>query len=76
MKKIESTSVEYLLIMIILIAAMGMILWPLLDLFIAKVITHSEFVYSLAEHVIEPIVFGVILGLVFWSLEKKKIKKK
>lgn len=75
MKKIESTSVQYLILQSVAIAVAGMIIWPLFDLFWCGVITHSEFVYSVTEHIIEPIVFGCIMGLVFWVIDKKKAKK-
>ena len=76
MKKNESTSIDYLILLIVVIAVMGMIIWPLLDLFWCAIITHTKFVYSIAEHLIEPIIFGCIMGTVFWMLEKKKAKKK
>ena len=75
MKKIESTSAEYLILQIVAIAIAGMVIWPLLDLFWCAVITHSAFVYSVADHIVEPIIFGCICGLVFWIIERKKAKK-
>ena len=75
MKKIESTSVKYLVIMILITAATGVVIWPLLDLLWCTVISQTEFVYSIADHLVEPIIFGCIIGIVFWVLEKKKAKK-
>lgn len=74
MKKVESTSVEYLIITIVTVAVAGMILWPLFDLFWCAVVTHTEFVYSVADYIMWPIVFAGIVGIVFWVLEKKKAK--
>ena len=76
MKKIETTSVKYLVIMILATSIAGMILWPLFDLFWCAVISHTEFVYSIVDHLVEPIIFGCIFGIVLWVLEKKKAKKK
>ena len=75
LKKIENTSVTYLMILIVAIAIGGMIIWPLLDLLIAAVFTHSEFEYSVVKYVTEPIVFGGILGTVFWVIDRKRAKK-
>ncbi len=75
MKKIERTSVSYLIISIVAISVAGMIIWPLLDLLIATVFTHSEFEYSVVNYVAQPFAFGVILGVVFWVLDKIKARK-
>ena len=75
MKKIESTSVQYLVLLIVTIAVAGMIIWPLFDMFWCAVISRTEFVYSVVDHLVEPIVFGCIAGMVFWVIEKKKAKK-
>ena len=75
MKKIESTSFQYLILQIVAISVAGMVLWPLLDLFWCAVLSHTQFVYSIPDHLVEPIVFGGIVGTVFWVLEKKKNSK-
>ena len=75
MKKIESTSVQYLIIQIVGIAVAGMIIWPLFDMFWCAVISHTEFVYTVSEYVLEPIVFGCIAGTVFWVIERKRARK-
>ena len=72
MKNIENGSIVYLWIQIFLFSVMAIIIWPLLDLFICKVFTRSEFVYSVVEHIIKPIIFGVMAGFVFWLFDKKK----
>ncbi len=48
MKKIDNTSVQYLVLQIVAIAVCGMILWPLFDLFWCTVVIHVQFVYSVA----------------------------
>ena len=72
MKKIKTDSTEYVIVQTILIAVMGMIIWPLLDLFICGVIMHTPFVYSVSDHILEPVVYAGILGVVLWVIEKKK----
>lgn len=72
MKKIDKNSILYLIILIISISIAGIILYPLLDILYYKFITHSKFVYSVREHIIEPIIFGCIAGTVFWLVEKGK----
>ena len=46
MKKIERGTIKYLIVLIIAVSLCGMILYPLFDLVYYKVITNSEFVYS------------------------------
>ncbi len=75
MKKTEKGSIKQLAIQILTIAIAGMILWPFFDLIVCKVFTHTEFVYSVSEHITEPIIFGCIIGTVFWALDKKGKKK-
>ena len=45
-------------------AIAGLILYPLFDVILCKFITNSEFVYSVHEHIIQPIIFGTIIGLI------------
>ncbi len=73
-KNMEKGSIKYLIIMIILISLFGMILYPLFDLILCKFITNSKFIYSVYDHIIEPIYFGIILGIVFWITDKKRSK--
>ena len=74
MKKVESTSVQYLILQIVAISVAGMILWPLLDLFWCAVISHTEFIYSVPDHIVDPIIFGFMMGTIIWVLEKRKVK--
>ena len=74
MKNIEKGSIKYLIILIILISLFGMILYPLFDLVYYKLITNKEFVYSIKNHIIEPIIFGFILGIIFFIIDRKKSK--
>ncbi len=74
MSKVKKGSIKHLILQILSIAIAGMILWPLFDLIVCKIFTHTEFVYSVPEHVVEPITFGCILGIVFWVLDKKSKK--
>lgn len=76
MKKIETTSTKYLIIQILAIAIMGIIIWPLFDLLICNIFTHTVFTYSVTDHLIEPIIFGCILGVVLWVSERKISSKK
>ena len=50
-------------------AVAAMIIWPLLDLFWAGVITHSEFHYTVQDYVIEPLAFAVLITLVFFCFK-------
>ena len=76
MKRIEKTSVKYLIIQAVVTTIVAMIIWPLMDLFICKVISHSEFKYTVSDHVVEPIIFGIVLSLAMWLLDRRAAKKK
>jgi hypothetical protein len=75
MKKLEENKVLYVIVQCLVMTVMAMIIWPLFDLFFCKVIDHTKFTYSLLDHVIEPIIFGIIAGIVFSLIEFRKNKK-
>ena len=72
MKNIKRGTVKYLIILIISVAVCGIILYPLFDLIYYKLITNSEFVYSIKRHIIQPIIFACFYGITFWLLDKKR----
>lgn len=74
MKEIKKGSTQHLIIQIIIIIIAGLILFPLLD-FIISLIFRTEFAYSVDDHIIEPIFYGVVLGIVMWAIDKKSLKK-
>lgn len=76
MGKIEKGSFVELVVLIVSISIAGIIIWPILDILFDAVFTHSGFVYSVQDHVVEPIVFGCIVGLVFWTIDVIAVKKK
>ena len=76
MKKIKRGSFAELVIFVLAISLGGIIIWPLLDLLFSAVFTHSDFVYSVQDYVVEPIIFGCIAGLVFWIFDVIATKKR
>jgi len=72
MKNIENGSIKHLVVLIVAIAIFGMILKPLFDLVLCKFITHSEFLYSTHQYIVQPILFSCILGTTFWAVDKKQ----
>ena len=76
MKKIEKTSWQALVLQMLAFAVAAIIIWPLFDLIWAALVTHSEFKYSVGEHILGPIVFGIICGLIFWLIDRANAKKK
>lgn len=72
MKNIERGTIKYLIILILAVAVCSMILYPLFDLVYYKVITNSEFVYSIHSHIIQPIIFACVFGTSFWLVDKKR----
>ena len=73
MKEIKKGSTQHLIIQIIIIIIAGLILFPLLD-FIISLIFRTEFAYSVDDHIIEPIFYGVVLGIIMWAIDKKSLK--
>lgn len=69
MKKLDSKSKEYAVIFGITIAVSGIVLYPLFDIVLCKFITNSEFIYSAHEHIIQPVLFGMIMGIMIYVLE-------
>ena len=74
MKNIEKGSIKYLILLSISVAVFGIILYPIFDLILCKFITHSEFVYSIHSHIIQPVIFAIIFGLISWIIEKCRKK--
>ena len=66
MSKIDKTSVVYILLEAVAVSVAGIILWPILDLLYHNIITHSDFNYSVFEHIVGPIVFGCFWGIISW----------
>ena len=71
MKNIDKKSTKYLVLILIIYVLMGLILYPLLDFIYCKLITKSEFVYSIQAYVIKPIVVCSVMGIISWLIEKK-----
>ena len=76
MKNIERGTVKYLILLILSTALFGIVLYPLFDFIIDKLITKTEFIYSVTKHIVEPIIFATIFGITFWVVDKKKNEKK
>ena len=71
MKNIKRGTIKHLVVLIISVALCGIVLYPLFDLVLCKFITHSNFVYSIHSHLIQPILFGIVFGLTYWLVDKK-----
>ena len=72
MKKIERGSVKYLIALILAVAVCGVILYPLFDFILCKFITNSNFEYSIHQHIIQPVIFALVYGLVFWLFDRRR----
>ena len=75
MKEETKTKIRNIIVFAVAVALFGIIIYPLLDLFVCKVFTHSEFVYSVRDHIIQPIVLGIISSLLFEVLFDRKTEK-
>ena len=74
MKKDDINILLYLCIQIVVNTVIAMIVWPILDIIICNVFTHSQFIYSVNQHIIQPIVFGLIIAGINTVLYAKKKK--
>lgn len=72
MGNIKKSSVKYLILEIVSISIAGIILWPLLDYLYHTLLTQSPFNYSVFNHIVEPIIFGCVVGTVYWLFDRKK----
>lgn len=70
MRNVKFGSMKHLVIQIVAICVVGIILYPLFDLVLCNFITHSVFHYSIHSYIIQPIIFGIIMGTVIWIMEK------
>lgn len=75
MKKLENNMILYMLVYGLATAIMGLIIWPLFDWILCKFITNSPFEYSVRNHIIQPVTYGIIMGIVFWFARPKKKDK-
>ena len=66
---------KYYILLILAVAICGIILYPLLDMLWYKFITHSEFEYSIYEHIVQPIIFALVYGIVYWLIDRKRNNK-
>ena len=74
-KKIENKFLQILVFWAIS-AVIAMIIWPLMDLFWAGVISHTEFHYTVKDYIIEPLAFAALLTLVFFCFKAFAKEKK
>ncbi|MBQ8992338.1 hypothetical protein IJ090_02820 [Candidatus Saccharibacteria bacterium] len=65
----------YILTYGIAISIAGIIIWPLLDLFWHNVVTHSAFVYTVNDYIIQPVIFGFVAAVVFCFFDFRKQRK-
>lgn len=72
---VERGSVKYYVIEFVCLFVAAIIIWPLLDMFISAVFTHSEFTYSVFQHILEPALFAVIFTIIDFVIYKCQEKK-
>ena len=67
MKKIKDNKWLYTICFAIATSIMGIILYPLFDYLLCKFITNSQFVYSIHQHIVQPILFGIIISVILYA---------
>ena len=50
------------------ILVLSLALWPLIDFLSSLIFTHSNFTYSVKDHVLEPILFSALMTLIFFII--------
>ena len=73
-------TVRFFIINVILSSIVAMIIWPLMDLLFCAVFTHEEFKYTFGNHIVEPVIFMLLVTVVeflTWNVwhKDKKTKK-
>ena len=76
MKKIKKGSILSLIYYIVSSSIVTIIIWTLLDFLFSKFITGQVFKYSIYDHIISPIIFGIICGILYFLFDLKELKKK
>ena len=71
MKKIERGSIKYLIILIISTFLFAIIIYPLVDLICCEFFTKKEFIYSIEDYIIQPLIFSLVFGVTYWFVDKK-----
>jgi hypothetical protein len=71
---VKRGSVISLICYIFLMIICAIIIWPILDLIFAKFIYDTTFTYDIYNHIIQPIIFGFIAGIVYWVVDLIHIK--
>lgn len=72
MKNIQKGIWQHLLVVILIFVVASITLYPLFDFGYAHLITHSPFVYNVVDHVVTPASISVLLGLIFWAIDRPK----
>jgi hypothetical protein len=72
--QIERGSFKHLIFQMIAFTVAALIIFPLGDWLWDLIFTHKGFEFSVGQHIIEPIVFGVVAGLVFWFFDRRAMK--
>ena len=62
MKKIDK--VKFFIAFFLLIAVVGVIMFPLVEWIICKVFTHTAFTYSAVEHIVKPVGIALVVSAV------------
>ena len=73
MKKLEEKRSTFILAYGLITSIIGLIIYPVLDLFFCKFITNSKFEYSVSSHVLSPITFGIFFSIIYsFAIIKKR----
>ena len=75
MEKIRNNKILYFFAQVVYNTIFAMIVWPLIDIIFDK----NKFIYSVNDHIIQPIMYGffiVIFTNILKSISNKKENKK
>lgn len=75
MKEIKKGSLIHLVLNIIIYSLCAIIVWPIMEYLFCTLIEKKQFVYTVQKFIIEPAIYGVILGIVFWIFDFIKVRK-
>ncbi|MBR5418929.1 hypothetical protein IK110_01640 [Candidatus Saccharibacteria bacterium] len=77
-KAIDDPKIQTL-VFFVAILVLSLVLWPLIDFLSCLIFTHSNFAYSVKDHILEPILFSALMTLIFFvvpNFRKARAAKK
>ena len=73
--QIEKGSFKHWIVQVIIFVVTALIIFPLGDWLMGLIFTDTKFEFSVVAHILEPIIFGIAMGTIFWLFDRASAKK-